>query len=407
MPIGLQRVVRVTGGLCAQVPAETIANRTDFCAKTDRPEAAGSLGELEKCFSSLACFSPRTHLALDLYTAGPLSLDGPPGTVPSIPGLPPLTDVAPARWACRVRRCAFSNMVGTRHIRPLARFCFDAWKMLMYIRLQFDLGKEETVEQTVRNEALLAAYRRKLVEADRQLEALVRQQRIDTAKKQKEGHQDRQVEETERGAGKDGLASRHAALSRLLDETENEVDLAHHHERILSQLMDRVEKLELEKAVLQDHLLQAQIACWQQEQSVQGRGNVRLQANKNRPPSPSSDHQALISLPTRTHSRPPPAPANRYMSAVPEAGRQETPSHTGRPFRQHEEPQDAHEHQVGTERYSSLRAAFAAAAQKAQSMAKPSSRAAASSGPDKFCRAGSEVALLLGAVGGAGWSAAL
>ena len=54
MPIGLQRVVRVTGGLCAQVPAETIANRTDFCAKTDRPEAAGSLGELEKCFSSLA-----------------------------------------------------------------------------------------------------------------------------------------------------------------------------------------------------------------------------------------------------------------------------------------------------------------------------------------------------------------
>ena len=307
MPIGLQRVVRVTGGLCAQVPAETIANRTDFCAKTDRPEAAGSLGELEKCFSSLACFSPRTHLALDLYTAGPLSLDGPPGTVPSIPGLPPLTDVAPARWACRVRRCAFSNMVGTRRIRPLARFCFDAWKMLMYIRLQFDLGKEETVEQTVRNEALLAAYRRKLVEADRQLEALVRQQRIDTAKKQKEGHQDRQVEETERGAGKDGLASRHAALSRLLDETENVVARAHHHERILSELMDRVEKLELEKAVLQDHLLQAQIACWQQEQSVQGRGNVRL-ANKNRPPSPSSDHQALISLPTRTHSRPPPPP---------------------------------------------------------------------------------------------------
>ncbi len=333
--------------LRSQVPAiaaEPIAIAAEPIAgiKTGRLELEGSLRELEKCFAALACFSPRTHLALDLYAAGPLSLEGPPGTVSSIPGLPQLTDIALARETCRVRRCALSHIAGKGRIRrmSLLLFCFDAWKMTMYCRLQFDLGKEETVEQTLRHESTLAAYRCKLVEEDRHLEDLVRKQRDDRAKAtQKES------------TAPDTPASNGVALSQLLDEAEQEVDLAHHQERVVSRLMDRVEQLELEKSLLQEQLLQAQVACWQQEQC---------------PKAPSAC--------------------------------------TGHPFDQRDKFQVAQK--SGS---LPLKQRFAAAAEKARLLNKlpspiPLKRGEkAPGGPlaDKLLNAGSEMAFLLGSVGGA------
>lgn len=210
----------------------------------------------------------------------------------------------------------------------------------MYCRLQFDLGKEETVEQTLRHESTLAAYRCKLAEEDRHLEDLVRKQRTD---------RDRVKATQKESAAPDTPASNGVALNQLLDEAEQEVDLAHHQERVVSRLMDRVEQLELEKALLQEQLLQAQMACWQQEQC---------------PQTPSS--------------------------------------RTGHPF------DERAKFQVAQKSGSlPLKQRFAAAAEKARLLNKlpspiPLKRGEkAPAGPDNFLNAGSEVAFLLGSVGGA------
>ena len=152
-------------------------------------------------------------------------------------------------------------------------------------------------------------------------------------------------------AAPDKPASSRVALSQLLDEAEQEVDLAHHQERVVSRLMDRVEQLELEKSLLQEQLLQAQVACWQQEQC---------------PKAPSAC--------------------------------------TGHPFDQRDKFQVAQK--SGS---LPLKQRFAAAAEKARLLNKlpspiPLKRGEkAPGGPlaDKLLNAGSEMAFLLGSVGGA------
>lgn len=226
--------------------------------RTHMLELVGSLRELEQCFMHLAScggpcnlvLSPRTF---ELYTAGPLSLKGPPGTIPSIPGLQPvpcglspLKAAAPAEKATsRVRRCALLSLVNAEKECAMVICCFDSWRMLMQCCKQYNLGAQKTPELLQRHEREIANFRRSLEENDVRLLQMLRDA-VNASQDQTS------MGEQCKGEPACGLN----AMSALLDEAEQEMDGAKMNEELVSRLISRVEDLELEKALLIEELAQ-------------------------------------------------------------------------------------------------------------------------------------------------------
>jgi hypothetical protein len=183
--------------------------------KTDLMEIDGSFRELEQCFVHL---SPLRRLASPASPAG--------------------------ETASRVRRCALQNILDKGRSSSLVIFSFDAWRMLMYCRMQFDIGKEERLWETLRHEAEIAAFRSKLEAQEVMLNHLVAQRQQCMIK----------VEEHDGATsicGADKLSCDETTLSALLDEGEEAMDA----------MRLRVEELEEEKAVLAKQLEQTKSEC--------------------------------------------------------------------------------------------------------------------------------------------------
>lgn len=62
----------------------------------------------------------------------------------------------------RVRRCALANLIYKGRNSSMVIYCFDAWRMLMYCRMQHDLGREEKLIQHMQYEKDIAAYQQQL-----------------------------------------------------------------------------------------------------------------------------------------------------------------------------------------------------------------------------------------------------
>jgi len=241
----------------------------------------GSLRDLEQCLMCLApasCesgganFSPRT---IEIYTAGPLSLKGPPGTIPAIPGLQPvpcglspLKAAVPAgKTTSRVRRCALMNI--ERKESPMVISCFDSWRSLVLICKQFNLGREETPALFQQHERDIAAFRRTFEKNDLRLTQLLRDAKAATQESASHSATDDQqasAEEQPRIAIESAWAPEQAmpacglpAMNILLDEMELEMDGVQMNEELISRLINRVEKLELEKALLKEELEQVRM----------------------------------------------------------------------------------------------------------------------------------------------------
>ena len=190
-------------------------------SKTDLMEIDGSFRELEQCFVHL---SPLRRLASPASPAG--------------------------ETASRVRRCALQNILDKGRSSSLIIFSFDAWRMLMYCRMQFDIGKEERFWETLRHEAEIEAFRSKLEAQEVMLNHLVAQRQRCLTK----------VEEHDGATsicGADKPSCDETTLSALLDEGEEEMDA----------MRLRVEELEEEKAVLAKQLEQAKCIMLRQQQA--------------------------------------------------------------------------------------------------------------------------------------------
>jgi hypothetical protein len=70
----------------------------------------------------------------------------------------------------RVRRCALANLMDKGRSSIAVIFCFDAWRMLMYCRVQHELGQEETMMKQLQHESDVALYQQQLQQVLRQQE---------------------------------------------------------------------------------------------------------------------------------------------------------------------------------------------------------------------------------------------
>ena len=70
----------------------------------------------------------------------------------------------------RVRRCALANLMDKGRSSIAVIFCFDAWQMLMYCRVQHKLGQEETMMKQLQHESDVALYQQQLQQVLRQQE---------------------------------------------------------------------------------------------------------------------------------------------------------------------------------------------------------------------------------------------
>jgi hypothetical protein len=61
-----------------------------------------------------------------------------------------------------VRSRALSNLLHKGRRSSIVIYCFDAWRMLMYCRIQHDLGKEETLRQQLQFVRDISAYQQQL-----------------------------------------------------------------------------------------------------------------------------------------------------------------------------------------------------------------------------------------------------
>lgn len=207
--------------------------------------------------------SPRT---VELYTAGPLSLKGPPGTTPWIPGLQPVpcglsplkAATQPGQTTARVRRCALMNIINEEKECAMIICCFDSWRMLMQCCKQFNLGTEETPELLQQHERDIEGYRHRLQENECQLVQLLRDGK--TAAQQptslKEPSSSDPGPLPKPTICKEEPACGLHVMGKLLDEAEQEMEGTKFHEELVSRLINRVENLELEKALLKEELAQ-------------------------------------------------------------------------------------------------------------------------------------------------------
>lgn len=65
-------------------------------------------------------------------------------------------------FTSRVRSRALSNLLHKGRRSSIVIYCFDAWRMLMYCRIQHDLGKEETLRQQLQFVRDISAYQQQL-----------------------------------------------------------------------------------------------------------------------------------------------------------------------------------------------------------------------------------------------------
>jgi hypothetical protein len=65
-------------------------------------------------------------------------------------------------FTSRVRSRALANLLHKGRRSSIVIYCFDAWRMLMYCRIQHDLGKEETLLQQLQFERDISAYQQQL-----------------------------------------------------------------------------------------------------------------------------------------------------------------------------------------------------------------------------------------------------
>ena len=70
----------------------------------------------------------------------------------------------------RVRRCALANLMDKGRSSIAVIFCFDAWRMLMYCRVQHELGQEENMMKQLQHESDVALYQQQLQQVLRQQE---------------------------------------------------------------------------------------------------------------------------------------------------------------------------------------------------------------------------------------------
>ncbi len=135
--------------------------------------------------------------------------------------------------AARVRRCVLANMLDRGRHSALVIYTFDVWRMLMYVRMQHDLGKEENVQQQLQHERALQECKAKL--------------RFDR-------------EESARHEEDEGLvitdpACEDMTLSALLDAGERELNSAY---RRVQELELDCNKLRRKNSELERHLQQVQ-----------------------------------------------------------------------------------------------------------------------------------------------------
>lgn len=267
----------------ASKPMDDGQEDEDSQKRTSISSLQGSLRDLEQCLMCLVpatCesrgpnFSPRT---IEIYTAGPLSLKGPAGTIPAIPGLQPvpcglspLKAAVPAvKTASRVRRCALMNIDNNRE-SAMVICCFDSWRSLALICKQFNLGLEETPELLQQHERDIAAFCRAREENDLRLTQLLRDAKeVATQGSASDSTTDDQhacAEEQPCISNESAWAPERAmpacglpAMNTLLDEMELEMEGARMNEELVSRLINRVEKLELEKAILKEELEQVRM----------------------------------------------------------------------------------------------------------------------------------------------------
>lgn len=86
----------------------------------------------------------------------------------------------------RVKRCALVNALVKGRRSSVVIYCFDAWRMLMYCRMQHDLGREHSLQQQEQHESEKAAYKH-------QLELIMAAQRAERQQLIETQNQERQV----------------------------------------------------------------------------------------------------------------------------------------------------------------------------------------------------------------------
>jgi hypothetical protein len=109
-----------------------------------RSELARALSLVPSAKTSSNCISP----ALDAFTPIPTSSR--------------LSFFASPGWetSSRVQRCVLANILNKGRNSALVIYTFDVWRMLMYCRVQHDLGQKEAHQQRLLHEREMAAYKK-------------------------------------------------------------------------------------------------------------------------------------------------------------------------------------------------------------------------------------------------------
>jgi hypothetical protein len=70
----------------------------------------------------------------------------------------------------RVKRCALIDFLDKGRTSSTVIYCFDAWRMLMYCRVQHELGQQETISQQLQHASDVALYQQQMQELHGQIQ---------------------------------------------------------------------------------------------------------------------------------------------------------------------------------------------------------------------------------------------
>lgn len=138
--------------------------------------------------------------------------------------------------ATRVRRCVLANMLDKGRHSALVIYTFDIWRMLMYVRMQHDLGREENLRQRLQHEHDLQEYKQLALNSARE-------------RAEKDLEAELVVTNPQDVASPGDRAGDEMTLSALLNEGEYAYDAARKRVEELEVDCDQLtqEKLELER----------------------------------------------------------------------------------------------------------------------------------------------------------------
>jgi len=192
--------------------------------------------ELEHALAASRAQLERLHvLELERMNLSPRWRSSMASAAPTVPTCSPALyrSPLPSPAATRVRRCVLANMLDRGRHSALVIYTFDVWRMLMYVRMQHDLGKEENMRQQLQHERAL-----------QECKAMLSFDREERAR----------LEEDE-GLVITDPACNDTTLSALLDAGERELNSA--YQRVQELELD-CNQLRRENSKLERHLQQVQ-----------------------------------------------------------------------------------------------------------------------------------------------------